>query len=365
MKGKHLAGLLMGVGGLSFGLYFFTRGREVRRFANNLSVSVDFNSKLPNLQEPHRQISVPVDITFRNNSAEAVEVRLNSAKILDGRGKAWADVDPTTGRHPFTIARYQTTTITIDFIYPTGLAYWGAKLASVSIAAINGKLQEYIDELLGLFKQDFRVRLDVKVDGLPITHELALSGHDYKQEKKQGVGLVSTARREIRPKSDYIHLIPAASCLKRTDPYISHATPSDTARYMRKIARRDRGDVARLAQSLQRDTLRDTLENIYRFVYRYIRYARDSETREEVRTPLRTLHDQTGDCDCFSTLIASLLESLEIPYRVRIAEYKHRGYFQHVYIVVPAADAPRGYWVVDPVVEGFDYEEPYSRIKDL
>ncbi len=361
MNTKQLAGILMGVGGLSFGLYFFLRGRGLKRFADNLSFHVDLNKGLPNCQHMDRYISVPVDVTLSNRSAETIKVRINSAKILDGKGNAVADVESDTGTRVLTVAPYKDTETRITFVYPTGIAYWSSKLAEVVQAVATGSLSTYARQFKSYFSQGFSVRLDVEVDGVPITHTLALSDS---KNGTQGLGLVSTTSRRIGSKRDYLHLIPPASQLQRTDPLIFVGTTTETADFIREVAGKYRGDVSRLAKQLQQKTLRDTLENIYGFVYKYIRYQKDSAAREEVRIPLRTLHDQTGDCDCYATLIASMLEALGIPYRVRLAEYRSKGYFQHVYIIVPDRAAPRGYWVVDPVVEGFDTEEPYTRIKD-
>ena len=67
---------------------------------------------------------------------------------------------------------------------------------------------------------------------------------------------------------------------------------------------------------------------------------------EQVRRPLRTLYDQKGDCDCFATLIGSILENLGIKYKFRVAAYQ-RGW-QHDYVIVPYEN---GYYTVDPVLD--------------
>jgi transglutaminase-like putative cysteine protease len=131
---------------------------------------------------------------------------------------------------------------------------------------------------------------------------------------------------------------------------------------MHRIVSEHSSDTKKLAQKLKAANLRDTLRNIWNFVYTYIQYEPDSKLFEQLRRPLRTLHDQKGDCDCYAILIGSVLTNLNIPYSFRVAEYENRGFFQHVYVVVPNGG---GYITVDPVVEKFDYEKPFTKKKDF
>ena len=84
--------------------------------------------------------------------------------------------------------------------------------------------------------------------------------------------------------------------------------------------------------------------------------------QEQVRRPLRTLYDQKGDCDCYATLIGSMLYNLGIPFKFRIAEYANKGYYQHVYVIVPYSG---GYFTVDPVLDNFNQEKPTTNHKDF
>lgn len=130
---------------------------------------------------------------------------------------------------------------------------------------------------------------------------------------------------------------------------------------MREVAERYKSDTATLAQRLNKDGLKETLQNIWNFVYTYIQYVPDSRVREQVRRPLRTLYDQQGDCDCYATLIASMLINLNIPYHFRIAAYS-AGRYQHVYVVVPHDG---GYYVVDPVLDKCFAEKTPSKFFDV
>ena len=97
-------------------------------------------------------------------------------------------------------------------------------------------------------------------------------------------------------------------------------------------------------------------------VVQHIEYVPDSAVMEQVRRPLRTLYDQKGDCDCYATLIGSILTNLGIPFSLRIAKYNGRSYFQHVYVVVREGDKEL---VVDPVVDKCFYEKKPSEKKDF
>lgn len=177
-----------------------------------------------------------------------------------------------------------------------------------------------------------------------------------------GLGLVAASMRKIKDISDYISYIPPREQLKRKDlVVIPDGSVRDTANLMREVAERYKSDTATLAQRLNKDGLKETLQNIWNFVYTYIQYVPDSRVREQVRRPLRTLYDQQGDCDCYATLIASMLINLNIPYHFRIAAYS-AGRYQHVYVVVPHDG---GYYVVDPVLDKCFAEKTPSKFFDV
>ncbi len=375
MGGKQAAYVLFATGGLSLGLYFLLRGRGFKQMADRLSFRIEPILKGIRQRNDFRTLVLPLDLIFTNRSAESIALRIHSAKVKDGRGREWADVAAGTGLKETRIAPHSVSRIraelefgSIQLMSQFGLSSLSSLMQAISRRSTSkrGLLADTWNSLIGQFKPWVRtlyVTVAIEVDGIALDRTIRLV--EDTPQGIAGLGLVSTASRPIGPKSDYLHLIPGEGQLERTDPHVFTGTTTETAAFIRQVARQYHQDVARLAATLSRETLRETLSAVYGFVYRYIRYTKDSPLREEVRIPLRTLHDQMGDCDCYATLIASMLEALGIPYRVRLAAYKGRGYFQHVYIVVPAADAPRGYWTIDPVVEGFDTEEPFSNHKDI
>lgn len=118
-----------------------------------------------------------------------------------------------------------------------------------------------------------------------------------------------------------------------------------------------------LAKQLKADTLYATCRNIWEFVYNNIRYHKDDEGIEQIRSPARAWHDRERgvDCDCYTVFISTILTNLHIPHRLRITKYK-QDYFQHIYPVVPTKGG--GYITIDCVVDSFNYEEPYKEKQD-
>jgi hypothetical protein len=177
------------------------------------------------------------------------------------------------------------------------------------------------------------------------------------------LGLTAASLRDIKPMSDYVNYIPPKEELKRNDLIvIQNGSVEDTVRMMHKVAGDYKSDTAMLAKLLQGKNTRETVGNMFNFVYNYIQYVPDSKVLEQVRRPLRTLWDRKGDCDCYSVLIASMCNNLNIPYKFRIAAYGGRANYQHVYVVVPSSS---GELICDPVVDKPFYEKSPSKYKDF
>ena len=120
---------------------------------------------------------------------------------------------------------------------------------------------------------------------------------------------------------------------------------------------------AKLAPVLKAPDLRQTCSNIWHFLYGHIRYLKDEEGKEQIRSPARAWRDRKVgiDCDCFSVFVSSILTNMGIPHLLRITKYSANR-FQHIYPVVPC---PSGYITIDCVTDYFDYEVPYSEKKDF
>jgi|JI8StandDraft_2_1071088.scaffolds.fasta_scaffold00530_36 hypothetical protein len=122
-----------------------------------------------------------------------------------------------------------------------------------------------------------------------------------------------------------------------------------------------------IAQILRKSNVKDTCENVWNFVYQHIQYTRDEKGKEQVRVAARTWTDRKRgvDCDCYTVFISSILYNLRINFFIRIAEYKKENGFQHVYPIVIYPQDPKGYLVLDCVLDRFNKEHtPFIRTKD-
>ena len=305
--------------------------RKVRGYAD-MAQQISFVPKV--YDKPKISLSklaVPICIDITNPTAEIATVTvLQGSAIIAGREVAKVDV-PEEGA-TVVIAPNST-----------------SRLKGLSIAIpINNLLTTILDNLNDLMSKDFTkviantsLQFAVTVNGLA-----TISGNMRfdKQTSLGSLGLTASSKRNIRPLSDYAEVIPPRTELRREDAIrMSSATPEQIVMFMHKV-------------------IRETLQNIWDFVYQHIQYVPDSAVMEQVRRPLRTLYDQKGDCDCYATLIGSILTNLGIPFSLRIAKYNGRSYFQHVYVVVREGDKEL---VVDPVVDKCFYEKKPSEKKDF
>lgn len=141
-----------------------------------------------------------------------------------------------------------------------------------------------------------------------------------------------------------------------------NATVWDTVRLIKKVVANTLPHTAKIAKELEGRSLEETCRNLWNWTWSHVAYLKDTPGIEEVRSPRRLMADQHGDCDCMTTYLASCLTNLSIPHSLRLAEYS-QGYLQHIYIIVHKPGG--GYFTMDCVVNQFDYEEPYTRIKDV
>jgi len=177
------------------------------------------------------------------------------------------------------------------------------------------------------------------------------------------LGFVDTSNRKVRPISELGKMVNFGT-LERTDPIVNpDGTVPQTVEYMKKIVREHHQEMSKIADSLWDNRLSRFLRNTFDFVMTYVKYEKDSAFMEQLRTPLRTLSDQRGDCDCMSVLIGSILYHKNIPFYFRVAKYDANNDFSHVYVVVPKKDS-EGYYVVDPVIKNFDMEKTFVDHKD-
>lgn len=356
MKKGTKIGLAVGFLGIGGFLIWNTISRA-KNFANKLIATPMWYGKPSDMEFGMRGWKLPLAVDLTNRSDFSVKVQLNSFDVVNSAGKVIANnIDPTK---PETIPANGTKRIVVDVWIPLSV------LISVVFAGVQSISQREIDILTDKGKE--------LIDGCTMKFSLTINdlanvGIEVVLDEKEeipveqpvsGLGLVAKTQRRIGSIQDYIDLIPSESKLLRNDDYIqSNVSPEETASFIRKMAKKYRKDTEELAYALERETIDETVQAIFDFVYYYIKYEEDAPDREQVRRPLRTLYEQKGDCDCYAMLIASICENLDLNYKLRIAEYNNRGYYQHIYCIV------EGY-TCDPVLDTCFEEKRPTKKKDF
>jgi hypothetical protein len=173
-------------------------------------------------------------------------------------------------------------------------------------------------------------------------------------------------KRLLRPGNEFDHLI--AKPEGRREVEYKDGDVYDTVALMLVVAEEKKHQVAKLSEYFKQRFLNNTsflYEDIWNFCYQHIQYKLDEDHEEQVREPARTWSDRrTGvDCDCFAVFISAILRNLGLTHYFRLAEYNFKGYYQHVYVVVKSDS---GYeYIIDPVLDKFNYEAPPSNYIDL
>ena len=146
------------------------------------------------------------------------------------------------------------------------------------------------------------------------------------------------------------HVLNESKTLKRfADVY-------DTIDAIKRIVAENHKAVEELADYLQGRNDQESFQKIWDYVRHTVRYQKDDKGVEQLRTPQRTLHDKTGDCDDMSILISSILTNLKIQHSLVVAAYKKENQWQHIYPV--AYDHQGNRFVLDcvPEIPYFNYE---------
>ena len=168
-------------------------------------------------------------------------------------------------------------------------------------------------------------------------------------------------RRNILDGSAFNYLMPIA---KLTDTTTKRgATLRDTMSLIPVVVKKCSWQTVRLAKVLKGDSTYSTCRNIWEFLYQHIRYHKDEDNKEQIRSPARSWHDRHKgiDCDCYTTFISTLLVNLGIPHVLRITKYS-QDRFQHIYPIVPTGQGK--YITLDCVTDQFNYETPYTEKED-
>lgn len=171
-----------------------------------------------------------------------------------------------------------------------------------------------------------------------------------------------SSKRKIKDGRWYNKFFPKA----RVRDYVvkKKALVSDTVELMQRVISTTLSQTKAIAKHLDAGNVKDTCKRVWEFCYSHIQYEMDRTRTEQVRTPRRSWHDRERgiDCDCFTVLIGSILTNLNIPFVMRLWRNKAEN-FEHIY---PVAFTPKGKEVIiDCVVHDFNFEAPYTEIKDI
>lgn len=348
---------LFSAGLVGLGLWIWTKVAQVKNFVNSLVITPMWYGKPKDMKISMQGVKCPLAVDLVNRSDFSVNVKLNSFDVVNKDGKVIAN--NTSETDAIAIPANGTGRMKVDVWIPIATLVTIISSAVESIVAGNEviiieKLTKLIDGCtmkIGItINNAINANIDVMLDE---EKEVEV------KESAKGLGLVCAQDRKIGSINDYKHLLPPQSNLNYNDNVIiQDVTPEQTAVMIRRMARRYKKDTEQLAMALERKTIAESVQSIWDFVCAYIKYTEDAPDREQLRRPLRTLYDQKGDCDCYSCLVASICENLGYDYKVRIAEYDNKGYYQHVYIIV------EGY-VCDPVIDRCYKEKKPTQKKDF
>ena len=349
--------ILFGFGVFALGAYLLAKGSSLFSFVNYLQITPKIDGGVKRINFKGSNLNIPVAVDFTNNTQEEVTISISNV-ILKYNDVAVGSLKPNTQK--VLIKRNATSTlqnIVVTIPLTNLLQCAGSMITSLITNKDYNQIVKNItaditcilnDAIVVEFTQKFGETESVNVNG---------------KKSVGNLGLVANKARKLKSIKDYEHLIPAKTELKRRDLVLNpNATVFETVKLMQEVVETYADDTAELAKVLKRDTLKDTIQSIFDFVYQHIQYVPDSRFVEQVRRPLRTLYDQRGDCDCYATLIGSILTNLNIPFKFRVAAYAGRNYYQHVYVIIPYSG---GYYVCDPVLDTCFTEKQPSKYQDL
>jgi hypothetical protein len=215
------------------------------------------------------------------------------------------------------------------------------------------------DSVIQALSKRVSFQVYAKVNGMELILKESLSG--------LGQLGITAGPREIKDGTKYNHLFPTASKAKKVIK--PDGDVNNVVETMIQIVAQHSDQVKKLAKKLSANSINQTCSNIFDLAYNYMQYQRDTAGIEELRTPARAWYDgqirfkQQGDksagidCDDYAIFVGSLLHQLHIPFKFRITKYYGRSYFQHVYVAVPHNGNEI---IIDPVLDKFNYEKPYT-----
>ncbi len=348
-------GLIIGGGGLA--AWGLTKLANFKDTADKLTFNI---TRLNVGNKGLQYITLVLDLEFVNPSNQTISLSLPSIKPYYGESELGYSVPMTSAK---VIAPNSISKITnVEIRIPTQNLLTSGLLTDV--ISINPT------QLTDTFKQKILFKIFAVVNGLEVTIEQRFGEEakelGYIDEVSgifEGLGLVAAGKRKIKDGSEYNYLFPTP---KGTNERVQNdGDVNDTVLWCGYVVKTYHEDTRKLAEYLQKKSKnqKDLFRNIFDFCYNHIQYHLDRKGVEELRRPAVTWHDRKYgvDCDDFTMFIASILYNLEIPFEFRITKYNRPNY-QHIYLIVPVEKGT--HITIDPVLDTFNYEKPYSQKKD-
>jgi len=361
IKMEKTTKIALTIGGLAALTFGVIKLLQLQNFAKLLTISPKLDGGLQNFQVTLTEIKIPLAIDFGNRTDQSMTIQVNAVDVYY-KDKKVATTKPNENN--VTIKSNSTNTLKGLKLMVSTLSLISVVGDVVSLILAKGDYAALLNDISLDVTCTYNNSIVFSIDKIKLGDSRDVNADTGKTDSTvKGLGLVAASLRNIKPFSDYEMYIPPKTELKRRDLImIPDGSVEDTVYLMKEVAKKYASDTKTLAKHLEKPTVSQTLQSIFDFVYNYIQYVPDSKIAEQVRRPLRTLWDRKGDCDCYSVLIGSILENLNIPYKFRIAAYNGKSNYQHVYVVVPYNSKML---VCDPVVDSCFYEKPTSKHKDF
>ena len=339
--------------------------------ANNLQTQISFylanvtgNASLDTLKKGRIEIATTLRII--NGSDISIPFSIAQAQIIYKNvaiAVSKPDVDITLGAN-------STTNKTLTFEVPLTALGIQSDLITDFVKSIftTGGITAKIASIMNTITPNISISVTAKVNGVAVNTTKSLEPIPT----TKGISL-SAGERTVEDGKAYNKYFRKSS---RTNITLKRdGDIPDVVSSMVRIVETHYHETDEIAQFLKGKSTLETSRNIWNFSVKYLRYHNDRFGVEELRTPTRSWYDgqisyyQNGesesgiDCDDFAMFCGCILHSLGIPFHFRITKYYNRPYFQHVYLYIPNGDNGKDI-IIDPVVDAFNYEKPYTGQED-
>ncbi len=181
-----------------------------------------------------------------------------------------------------------------------------------------------------------------------------------------GLGLVASGKREINTGNQFDKYYPIRNPQEVT---LGRGNSYDTLQFMVQKIQNDHKEATKIATKLYHPNLAQFTKNIFDHIFHNFQYKPDPRNREQVKGVAGSYARRKSgiDCDDMAFLIGTILYNKGIPFALRKISNNASGDFTHVYVVVPKRpglplNRRENYYVIDPVVDTFDFEYPKNRV---